>query len=413
MRKKLLLLAGSLLAGFFTSAHAEGTTLYDAYKENSYYFYEIFAAQNITDDLSGVVAFQKGGVHYLLVRDQGNHGVEFNYTDLSKLGSDVKFYNIAGHDQREYTQTNYLLLHSGKLNLSAYAGLKIQNIKAEGNVNKSNATREGSCDEDAGYGHGTLGILTHRVDYITPGSGSTTTAINTYCPANFTGSDLVEGTYEGVTSKYFFMKPKQYEFAHIVYAEYNGNDAFVTPAQAPGVNLLGFKGGFCVQWDLYEGGKPELTEGDTYEFDAVIFYKPHVQGVWGIGGNQPFDCGCECKLCTKYYEHHNDGDCCNDWGWGAPKKAKTVHSHGENVSVDAEEGDEPADDGISKDYIVYPVNISKPIVTSVDEVSAVKELASVKYVNLQGQVSAIPFDGVNIQVSTYTDGSTHTVKIMK
>lgn len=412
MKKKLLILAGAILLGFFTNAHALGISLYDAYEENSYYFYEIFAPQNITDDLSGVVAFEKGGVNYLLVRDQGNQGVVFNYSDLSKLGSDVKYYNIAGHDQREYTQTNWLLLHSGKLDLRAYAGVKIQNIMAEGNVNKSNATREGSCEEDAGYGHGTLGILTHRVDYITPGSGSTTTAINTYCPANFTGSDLVEGTYEGVTSKYFFMKPKQYEFAHIVYAEYNGNDAFVTPAQAPGVNLLGFKGGFCVQWDLYEGGKPELAEGDTYEFDAVIFYKPHVQGVWGIGGNQPFDCGCECKLCTKYYEHHNDGDCWNDWGWDAPKKAKAVHSHGENVSVDAEEGD-AADDGISKDYIVYPVNISNPIVTSVDEVSAVKELASVKYVNLQGQVSATPFEGVNIQVSTYTDGSTRTVKMMK
>lgn len=409
MKKKLLILAGAILLG--ASAYAE--TLYDIYYANRDWYYDIYGAQNISDDFSGVVAFEKGGVNYLLVRDQGNQGVVFNYTDLSQLGSDVKFYNIVGHDQREYTQTNWLLLHSGTLELTPYAGMKIQKIMAEGNVIISAPNKEGACEEDAGGAHGTLGILTHRVDYITPGSGSTTTAINTYCPANFTGSDLVEGTYEGVTSQYFFMKPKQYEFAHIVYAQYNGADAFVTPAKAPGVNVLGVKGGFNVKWDLYEGGKPDLESGKTYEFDAVIFYKPATPyGVWGIAPDQPFDCGCECKLCTKYYEHHYDGDCDGGWGWGAPKKAKAVHSHGENVSVDAEAGglDE---NGISTDYIVYPVNISTPIVTSVDEVSAVKELASVKYVNLQGQVSATPFEGVNIQVSTYTDGSTRTVKMMK
>ncbi|MGM9868522.1 MAG: hypothetical protein ACI30R_02705 [Sodaliphilus sp.] len=51
--------------------------------------------------------------------------------------------------------------------------------------------------------------------------------------------------------------------------------------------------------------------------------------------------------------------------------------------------------------------------TAVNDVAAAKSVASVKYVNLSGQVSATPFEGVNIEVSTYTDGSTKAVKFMK
>lgn len=63
----------------------------------------------------------------------------------------------------------------------------------------------------------------------------------------------------------------------------------------------------------------------------------------------------------------------------------------------------------SESVITFP-----PVAPSaVNDVTAAKSVASVKYVNLQGQVSATPFEGVNIQVSTYTDGSTKAVKFMK
>ncbi len=412
-------MAGSMLMSLFAGIHASGETLYDVYNYNRDWYYDIYAAQNITDDFSGVVAFEKGGVSYLLVRDQGDQGVVFNYTDISQLGSDVKYYNIEEHDQRQYTQTNWLLLHSGSLDLKPYAGMKIQKVMAEGNVNMNKPNNEGTCDEEAGGAHGKLGILTHRVDYITSGSESTTTAaINTYCPANFTGSDLVEGTDNGVTSQYFFMKPKQYEFAHIVNAQYVDDDAFIIPDKSTGLNEYGFKGGFKVQWDLYTGGKPNkdfLIAGRVYAFDAVIFYKPATPyGVWGIAPGQPWDCGCTCKLCNKYYEHHYTGDCdSGGWGWGAPKKTNTVHPHTHGVSVEAE-ASAVDENGISTEYIVYPVKINKDvIVTAVEEVSAAKQLAQVKYVNLQGQVSATPFAGVNIMVTTYTDGTSTSEKILK
>ncbi|MCQ2290688.1 MAG: DUF4465 domain-containing protein [Muribaculaceae bacterium] len=50
--------------------------------------------------------------------------------------------------------------------------------------------------------------------------------------------------------------------------------------------------------------------------------------------------------------------------------------------------------------------------TGVNDVND-KAVASVKYVNVAGQVSDTAFDGVNVKVTTYTDGSTKSVKVMK
>ena len=48
-----------------------------------------------------------------------------------------------------------------------------------------------------------------------------------------------------------------------------------------------------------------------------------------------------------------------------------------------------------------------------DAVDAVKSVASVSYVNLAGLVSTEPFNGVNVVVTTYTDGSKSSVKVIK
>ena len=51
--------------------------------------------------------------------------------------------------------------------------------------------------------------------------------------------------------------------------------------------------------------------------------------------------------------------------------------------------------------------------TSVETVGADKQIAGVKYVNLAGMTSDKPFDGMNVVVTTYADGTTSTVKVMK
>ena len=52
-------------------------------------------------------------------------------------------------------------------------------------------------------------------------------------------------------------------------------------------------------------------------------------------------------------------------------------------------------------------------VTAVEHVTVVNEVAAVRYINVAGQESDTPFAGVNIMVTTYTDGTTSTMKVIK
>jgi len=51
--------------------------------------------------------------------------------------------------------------------------------------------------------------------------------------------------------------------------------------------------------------------------------------------------------------------------------------------------------------------------SGIENVAADKEIAGVRYINVAGQESEVPFDGVNIVVTTYTDGTSTTVKVIK
>ena len=64
--------------------------------------------------------------------------------------------------------------------------------------------------------------------------------------------------------------------------------------------------------------------------------------------------------------------------------------------------------------VVYPLNLSPSgsIVTAVTDVTG-KAVAGVKYYNLAGIESDRPFEGVNIIVTTYTDGSRSSSKVLK
>ena len=52
-------------------------------------------------------------------------------------------------------------------------------------------------------------------------------------------------------------------------------------------------------------------------------------------------------------------------------------------------------------------------ITAIETLIATGNVASVKYVNLSGVTSSMPFRGVNIAVVTFTDGTTKTVKFVK
>ncbi len=51
--------------------------------------------------------------------------------------------------------------------------------------------------------------------------------------------------------------------------------------------------------------------------------------------------------------------------------------------------------------------------TAISTVASSKEVAGKKYVNLAGVESATPFQGVNIEITTYTDGTHSTTKTVR
>lgn len=60
-----------------------------------------------------------------------------------------------------------------------------------------------------------------------------------------------------------------------------------------------------------------------------------------------------------------------------------------------------------------PVVMEPDALTGVESMNAGKAVAGVKYYNVAGQASDKAFKGVNIVVTTYTDGTTRTVKVVK
>lgn len=63
--------------------------------------------------------------------------------------------------------------------------------------------------------------------------------------------------------------------------------------------------------------------------------------------------------------------------------------------------------------IYMDINLEIENTTAVEELNVNKTVSSVAYYNLAGQQSAQPVDGVNIVVTTYSDGSTTTAKVIK
>lgn len=51
--------------------------------------------------------------------------------------------------------------------------------------------------------------------------------------------------------------------------------------------------------------------------------------------------------------------------------------------------------------------------TGVEQITADKEIASIRYINVAGQESETPFDGMNIVITTYVDGTTTTAKVLR
>ena len=64
-------------------------------------------------------------------------------------------------------------------------------------------------------------------------------------------------------------------------------------------------------------------------------------------------------------------------------------------------------------FCMDKVIVAEPELTAIDDATISRTVSAVDYVNLAGQRSAEPFDGVNVVITHYTDGTTSTAKVMR
>lgn len=189
-------------------------------------------------------------------------------------------------------------------------------------------------------------------------------APNTYCPINFMGERSVKGTNQAYTSSYYFATPKANEYANVVWAVYNGTDgAFYLPSNNGSINVQEFKAAFNVDYSLNSVDNPTLTDGEVYSFEALVK---------------------EVAVATTDAK-------------SAPRKT----AYDSTVAP-------------STKFVVYPLDLDdKKVATGVNDVNSAKEVKGVSYFNMMGVESAQPFDGVNIMVTTYTDGTSSAAKVLR
>ena len=225
------------------------------------------------------------------------------------------------------------------------------------------------------------------------GAGSKYTS-NIYCTSNFLSENLdADGAMSYRDDElggeyFFFMDAKPQEFCKVVWAYYTHEDSyFVAPAQeGDKINGHKFKGSFMANMSLCEdlgvtkdtpvmscftasdsNGTPEKL----YGFDAIVRKNP---AAWNSGSK------------------------------GGPRQIRPYTEQDGNVKE------------ATPLYIVYPLNTeasSDGTVTAVSELVNGKTVKSVSYYNLMGVESKQPFEGINIVVTRYSDGSTSTAKVLR
>ena len=187
---------------------------------------------------------------------------------------------------------------------------------------------------------------------------------NTYCALNFMGKSSVKGTNPAYTSSYYFATPKANEYANVVWAVYNGTDgAFYLPSNNGSINVQEFKAAFYIDYSLNSVDNPTLKDGEVYSFEALVK---------------------EVAVATTDAK-------------SAPRKT----AYDSTVAP-------------STKFVVYPLDLDdKKVATGVNDVNSAKEVKGVSYFNMMGVESAQPFDGVNIMVTTYTDGTSSAAKVLR
>ena len=272
--------------------------------------------------------------------------------NLSAPAADDRHFAINGNKQEEYAQNNWMLV---SLPVELYNQVNVRNAVT---------SITGTLDEKLNVAMTATNVVVGETADFAP---------NTYCAINFMGESSVKGTNPEYTSNYYFATPKANEFANVVWAVYNATDgAFHLPARQGSANAQEFKAAFKVDYSLNSTLAPELIDGDMYTFEALIKEVAAAEA-------KP-----------------------------APRKtaydSTTVPSKAAYDSTTAP----------SARFVVFPLNLngSSNITTAISEVNSTKKVKGVSYFNTLGTESPHPFKGINIVITTHTDGTTTATKFL-
>ena len=211
---------------------------------------------------------------------------------------------------------------------------------------------------------------------------------NTYCTVNFLEDNLTltadaTGAISQTNGKsYYFLNPKIQEYAAVTFAMWDeSQQIFVIPAQ----------NGYS------ENGN---------NFDGAIRLDPSNGWHYNMYGDIRAELDLPENANNVYYFHilvQRD-----DYSYGP--------SSGSGPSNGPKRESIKPDQTASETIKVYPLDLkvdASHIVTAVNEIRPSGEIQSVEYFNAMGVRSETPFDGINIVVTRYSDGSISTTKVLR
>ena len=340
----------------------------------------------VSDELIGVWAIvnPQKGINQLWAKDQGNVSID----KTSIVDGQIDYVkDVLGLQTRDWDQSNWVVLDfSGLNNVSAFdfESRKLMSATVKGyytdDLNYTIKLTESPIKVDENPVQGYPGYDGNYAE----NDGDGIYYYNHYTPANFLkenlnapyGDGAEPGPQSPVSNKsIFFMNPKVQEIAQ-VWAVWMGNDRFdVLERDGYSINGYDLSGSFNVHtWDWNRLGldaenNPSYGSPITDENpDALQVGEPYVFHV----------------IITR-----------NDRNYGGPRR-------GPGAAPDGSFGVSPAD-----------LPSGRPTPTTVKNVTDAKQVVSVSYYNIMGMESETPFEGVNIVVTRYSDGSSSTFKVLR
>ena len=273
--------------------------------------------------------------------------------------NEYDYMRMAGQQTTPWQQNNWVMLDFSQANTNEFAKLgAVIATESPKHLIIKGGTLSGVYSDNRNYtimvsGNAKLSVEEPEANYVP----------NVYCAANY-GADAEGWQQEmagGMGRSYWFMTPKVMEVATHTWSVWNGDGFYVAARDmATHSNEAGLVGAFSADWS-YNAGQFAPTTGEAYKFLGVVMLKDEPQ-----------------------------------------------QSAGQPRHVAVQDGSTP-----NTKYVVGPLDLTgskEQIVTAVSQLTAGREVVSVTYCDVAGRMSAKPFEGVNIVVTRYSDGTVTTGK---